>query len=270
LPTSFIRAFQAKESVRVEVTEVETPEELWENLASKAPTGEYDVATVFADQAETAAREGWLAELETRELPELKGIHPDFLPPADSAARPRVAPLLWGITGFVQNRTREGETARSWHDLLTQPKLKSRVRLLAWPPLPFTIDSGVAKIKGSWLAFSHSAPDSADVVMVHHGEMAFAPLKDSAWTFMIPQDGAPLWTLSLAALKASQHKHEATRFIAMALEPEWSLQLVNSSHQASTNRALDEKKIDERLLPSYLRKVNLISLRPVKAFTSPN
>jgi spermidine/putrescine transport system substrate-binding protein len=269
LPVKLIRSYQAKNNVRVELTEVDSVQELWEKLKAATATGNADVATVFSDQAELAAGEGWLESLSEREIPELRNIHPDFLPIPSKPQSGRVAPILWGATGFAIDSEATDKMPQTWRELLNLSDIKDRLFLLSWPPLPLAMDPNLLKVKTPWQALRERKSPPPHVVIVHHGETAFTPFKDSSWRFVLPRDGAPLWTLSLVIGKNSVNKSEAAHFVAFALQPELALETVRSSKQASTNRALENEKIDAKLKPHFLRQLNLTALKSVKAPTNP-
>lgn len=71
------------------------------------------------------------------------------------------------------------------------------------------------------IADSHIGKDVA-AAMVYNGDFYAlqqnSPYKD--WTYVVPEEGSPLWLDCMTILKTSQHRNEAARFLAFLTQPD--------------------------------------------------
>lgn len=265
----------------VEYVEVETPEELWERLEKPGPNGSPDLISLFSYQVPLAAQLGWLQAIHRNHLPNLENISPDFVDIPGDPSLHQVAPILWGVSGLVQ-KTEAGLKTPSWREVLDSPKLKGKVGFpnstmellrLGLATAPSVVSgaatsaaaNGLQKVLQPWFAFAQFSPQfmsatslaaTSNVILASHGEMAFAPLKDSDWKFSLPVEDATLWILSFALAREPRDERNAYAFLNAMLDRKQALSFVENFHQASTHRGLESiKTLDPRLKPSYLRQI---------------
>jgi spermidine/putrescine-binding protein len=107
----------------------------------------------------------------------------------------------------------------------------------------------------------HAVPE---VVEMNAGESSFT--KDADWKFVLPQEKAPLWILTLAMVQGTQVEGDAYKFMRALTTVEGAKALSIESHQASTCRCLEQSSLDPRLKPSYLRSIPLTRMQMLVDF----
>ena len=298
LRSELIAGYENRSSTKIELTEVGTPEELWERLESTAAKDGYDLISLYSYQIPLAMQMGRIQPIDVSQIKNLDIVSPDFrhLPGDPSLAQ--AVPILWGLTGLIYNSSqiKDPDTVQSWLEILKNRDFSGKVGLLSstidllrladlmhasseTSPSSFAMSAGSASVtvqkllqpilslpfvvlasdylSGSSLLAGTNPPS---VMQINHGETAFLPATSqtsSAWKFVVPVEGATLWTLDLALTRDAHSVREASSFLDYLLEPGPATQLVNAFHQASTNRELNKSGIDNRLKPSYLRQMPL-------------
>ena len=279
-PQDLVSAFESENGIRVELTEVATPEELWQVLekatsASGAPA--YDLVTLFSYQVPLAAQLGRIEELEPSALVNIENVSSDFRKLPGERGHEWVVPLLWGVNGFLVSPEVTSET-QSWAEMVKDPKLKGKVgflnstmdvlRLIS--PMPTGGEAALEKSLqpiANQVVFANDFLDASSllektppalVVQMSQAEAAELPESYRSWKFVLPKEKGFFWVLSLAMARDAESKTEGYRFIDYLHEHESSVMLVKTFHQASVNKTLEQSgEIDARLKPSSLRQMPL-------------
>jgi spermidine/putrescine transport system substrate-binding protein len=286
-PAQLIKTFQESESTRLELTVASSPEELW----SKLEGGNFDVVTLFSDQATAAAQGEFLEPLSLEQVPALRHINADFEPASKDPAGGHVAPVLWGVTGLVYNSSALSTEPASWAEILSSPKLRGQIVLERWsaslaPVLGALMPNATAEEEHNWrkLIATLKASGSIEkefhaksledeessralVIQTDHSALASAA---PHWRFVLPEEGASFWTLSLAIPKSALHPHEATKLIEFMLSKDSGSALVAEARAATTLSVLEASELHFSLKPSYLRSFPLTRLRPISGALEMN
>ncbi len=267
-------AIMTDAGVELSISEVSTPEELWDQLEKRRGSEAPDLVTLFSYQVPLAAQLGWLQAILPRRLVNQDAISPDFIDLPGDPALHQVIPLLWGLTGIAFDSCKHG-SLDSWMGVIENAKLKGKVGLPSSTiellrlsqiekPSGKAIAAPLTKSLQPWLEGAVLAKDflsareliqadsNLEVALASHGEMAFPPF--NKWKFQLPREKATLWILSLAMTRDASEEDQAYKFLDAMLKRENAKRLTESAKQASTNRSLEElANFDSRLKPSHLR-----------------
>ena len=308
LRSELIAGFEGRASVKIELTEVGTPEELWERLESAPVQDGYDLISLYSYQIPLAMQMGRTQPIDVSQIKNLDIVSPDFRHMPGDPSLTQAVPLLWGLTGLVYNSIAitDPGSVQSWREILKDHDFSGKVGLLSStvdllrladlmrspidspiqggpnsaPSSLSTTSAGISIQKllqpilglsyvtlsnnylsgASFLSGAEGAGSHPVIVQINHGETAFLPETSqtgSVWKFIIPSEGATLWTLDMALTRDAHSVKEASAFMDYLLESGPATQLVNAFHQASTNRELNKSGIDNRLKPSFLRQMPL-------------
>jgi spermidine/putrescine transport system substrate-binding protein len=284
-----LKTFHSRTGIRARVKEVATPEELWNELES-SKTGEGpDVVSLFSYQVPLANQLGRIQPVDLTRLPNMSAISPDFLDLPGDRSLGRVVPVLWGLSGMLLDRERAGQFV-SWSEILRDPTLKNKVGLLPstadFLRLVAPVESrektsinhldraispwlGHAKLSNHFLSPKSllTETDKPLALMISHGESAFKPLNGPEWKFVIPREKATLWVLSFALARDAKAETESHQFLDFLLERKTAISLIHDYRQASTNRRIEQEKIDPRLKPSYIREFPLSQMVLLQDFS---
>ena len=204
-------------------------------------------------------------------------------------------PILWGAESLFYN-SKKTHAPISWAEALKENHSSSKVgvprsvidvewlagstgRFSGQPPIavnhasrPAEMDKALSalfssiRLSGNFLfptdLLAKKKPPA--VLMMSHGQAAFAPFKDSDWKVATVPEGELLWTLSFAIDKDAKNIDPAYVLLNDLLRAESATQLAESYQQASTNRLLESTNIDLRLKPSFLRQFPLDKIDFVK------
>jgi spermidine/putrescine-binding protein len=268
LSSTLLKRFESETSIRVVLTEAETPEALWEKLESATPQS-FDLVTLFSYQIPLAASLTRLQPLPLSKLKNLQSISPDFREIPVDRSFEAVVPVLWGISGLLTDTrkiSQPPETIQSALNGKSKLGLPNSTMELArligeGKDLKKSLNSLLESIV---LAEDYLSPTSLlrtanppSFLMISHGESAFGTASEAHFKFQIPQEGGLFWTLSFALHQNARFESEALRVLDFLLETDSSLDIVQSYRQATTNRTLEATDIDARLKPSYLRQIPL-------------
>lgn len=279
--------FKNRYEIDVSVHIEENPEKLWEHFESSVTIEpeDFDLVTFFSYQIPLAAQLDRLHPLDEGLLKNISSVAPDFRDiPGETAFREAV-PVLWGLVGFAQPQDLK-KPSYTWIDALKQASAKNKTGFpssttLFWHLSEISRSSkDLTKSVNSLLSHSVLTPDflsakallkeedknTPSLIVVNHGEMAFEPLRSSHRKFVLPEDGAFFWTLSIAIHPRMKNSEAAYTFLDFVLEREAAIELAGSYQQASTNRTLEPVNLDPRLKPSYFRDVSLSHLNMQRDF----
>lgn len=266
-----------------EFIEVETSLDLWQRLESSASDSNsgFDLVTLYSYQVPLAFQLGKIQAADRARIPNFNVIHPDFSDLPGDPSLQNVVPLLWRITGMAVDSNLKPAPS-SWKTVFETKTLKDQVglsrsatellriapstqntsatlipapgvalRKLLDPVFSFAVLSDPGKSAASLLA---ARP--LKVLAVSHSEMAFAPLRGNDWTFRYPDGGGTFSVLSAGVARDTKQEDAVYAFLNEMQSPAIAKALIETTHMASVNRSLEaDTALDERLKPSYLRKI---------------
>jgi spermidine/putrescine transport system substrate-binding protein len=279
-----VSAFERRTGITIVLEEVATPEALWERLETSKPGAEIDAVSLLSYQVPLATQLQRIQTVDRGLLKNFGHVSPDFVDLPGDRSHGGVVPILWGMMGVVYDAKKVDEP-QSWSQMIANAKLKGKIALpssaielqrLATATTrtnndpktkaQFNFQKVVPALLGNFVLvpdflspislLGSSEPPTA--ALISHGETVFLDSTGPAkWQFFIPQERATFWILSFAQARESENTIETHAFIDYLLEQDSALKLVRSFRQASANRSLEISSLDERLKPSYLRKVSL-------------
>lgn len=237
---------------------------------------QYDVVVPSDYMIELMVEDGLLLPLTREAVPNIVNVETEFADPPYDPGLGHSVPFLWGTTGLGVNVALLGDVEPSW-DLVFDPEvagnLPGRVLLLDdaretmgaalhWLGLdPNTTDeadlqaaSDAIAAARAWTAAFNSdlyadLLMSGEVVVAHgySGNFLEAFDEDESFAYLVPKEGATLWTDNLAILAGAPHPCTAHTFLDFVLRPEQHARLTNYIYYPSPN-ALAAEFIDPDIL----------------------
>lgn len=259
MPQSVLDAFTDEYGVKVNYIYYETQEEAVENLRAGL---EYDVVVLPPEVIPQLIREGLLAEIDYRNVPNFRNISANFRDLAYDPGNRYSIIFHWGTTGLlVRTDLVEGPVNR-WSDLW-DPRYAGRVAL--WPIsralIPMSLKSlgyeaNSVKPEELEAALERLLQLKDDVIWWSNENATIVPLLASGdaviaygWAYdaqlareesvpieyILPEDGTFLWSDNLVIPSSSRKKYTAELFLNFVLRPEISAQIVNESFYPMAN-----------------------------------
>jgi spermidine/putrescine-binding protein len=260
---------QFEEEFGVTVTEDFYPSN--EELFARVESGgaQYDVIVPSDYMVDIMIQEELLLALDFDAIPNAANIDSDFTSPPYDPNLEFSVPYQWGTTGLGVNLDVVGDVEASW-DLVFDPEvagnLGGRISLLDDPREvmgaalfwlgydPNTTDEGelqeasdVISEARQWTAAFTSDQYSelligGETVVAHGYSGNFLDNfgDDERFAYLIPEEGAVIWTDNLAILADTSVPCTAHTFIDFILDAENGAQLTNWTYYASPNEAAQE------------------------------
>jgi spermidine/putrescine transport system substrate-binding protein len=252
--------FEEKFKVKIDYQIFDDNEELLEKL--KANPSAYDLIVPSDYMVTIMRREGLLAPLNKDNIPNFKNIDPLFINSAIDPGNRYCVPYQWGTTGIGYNLKATGREISGWKDMF-DPDFAGRVTLLdaSRDTLGITLlglgyspnTTNQAEItRAADFLKEHArqiavytgddgqdllAEGKADIVMEYSGDI-FQVMEDHPnIRYIIPEEGAVLWTDNICIPANAPHKELAEKFINYILQPEVGAQLSNFTHYSTPNLA---------------------------------
>ena len=163
-------------------------------------------------------------------------------------------PYMWGSVGIAYRRSQVSEPITRWQQLFTpEPTLSGRIVMVddtfdlvsvALKAAGFSINThNKSELQAAYHLLQKQRPSVATyqlsfaavsdqqfgkriaAAMVYSGD--FYALQQNSeykdWTYVVPEEGSPLWLDCMSILKTSQHKAEAQRFLTFLTRPDIAL-----------------------------------------------
>ena len=269
-----VPAFEAAYGVEVVEDFYTSNEELLARVS--AGGAGYDVVVPSDYAVAIMVEEGTLLELQHDAIPNLANLRADFTDPSYDPGNAHSVPYLWGTTGLGVNTALLGDVEPSWA-LVFDPEvagaLPGRVSLLDDPREvlgaalhylgldPNTTSeedlqraADLVAAARDWTAAYDSGTYedlllSGEVVVAHGYSGNFLEAFDGAegYAYVVPQEGATVWTDAMAVLADAPHPCTAHAFIDFVLTAERGAALTEYIYYPSPNAAA-EALIDPEIL----------------------
>lgn len=249
-----------------------------EELLARVLAGgaQYDVIVPSDYMIAIMIEEGLLLPLTSAAVPNVANVDEEFANPPYDPGLTFSVPYLWGTTGLGVNVELLGDVEPSW-DLVFDPQivadLPGRILLLDDPRetlgaalhylghSPNTTDETELQAAADVVAAvrPYTATYNSDlyaelliegevvVSLGYSGNFLDAFGDDERFAYMIPNEGATIWTDNLAILASAPHPCTAHTFLDFILRPEQGARLTNYIYYASPN-ALATEFIEEDIL----------------------
>jgi spermidine/putrescine-binding protein len=237
---------------------------------------QYDVVVPTDYMLSIMIEDGLLLPLTRTAVPNIANVDDDFLDPPYDPGLGHSVPFLWGTTGLGVNVGLLGDVEPSWA-LVFDPEVAGNLpgRILLLDDARETMAAAL-----HWLGFSPNTTDEAElqaaadviatarawtaaynsdlyadllvsgevvVALGYSGNFLEAFGEDEDFAYVVPQEGATLWTDNLAILATAPHPCTAHTFLDFVLRPEQGARLTNYIYYPSPN-ALAEPFIDPEIL----------------------
>ncbi|GIW27524.1 MAG: spermidine/putrescine ABC transporter substrate-binding protein [Meiothermus sp.] len=254
MPKEVLEEFEKREGIKVVEDTYDSPEAMLSKLQAGGDA-EYDVLITPDYTVGSLARAGSLQELDKAKIPNLKNLDPQFTDPAfDPGGRYSVV-YQWGTTGLAYREDLAQGPVESWAVLFDPAKqvgrflLLDEMREMVGAALKYIGESVnttdpdklaqaqrlllEAKRRSQGFAGGTSIRDrliAGDIAVgpAYSGDILAAQAENPQLKYVIPVEGATLWTDNLVVLKKSPNHELAYKFINFLLEPEIAAQISNS------------------------------------------
>lgn len=254
-----ISVFEKTNGVKVVVDTFSSNEELLAKLQSGAVG--YDVTVPSDFMVSIMVKQGLLAELELEKIPNVRLLDERLQRlPFDPENRYSI-PYLWGTVGIGYDSNVIPIAPESWA-VLWDPQYKGRISMLndqrelfgaalhamgqsANAKDPKIIEQAKAKLVSQKPLVKTYTSDnydqllvSGEVALAHGwgGTVARAMAERPSIKYVVPKEGATIWSDCLVVLKSSSHKDLAMRFINFLLDRDIAARTTNRLLFASSNR----------------------------------
>ncbi len=267
---------QFEEEFGVEVTEDVYPSN--EELFARVESGgaQYDVIVPSDYMVDIMIQEDLLMGLNFDAIPNVDNIADEFAAPPYDPDLEFSVPYQWGTTGLGVNLSVIGDVEPSW-DLVFDPEvageLGGRISLLDDPREtmgaalywlghdPNTTDedelqeaADVISASRDWIAAFESNQYSdlllggeTVVAQGYSGNFLDNFGDDEDYAYLIPEEGATIWTDNMAILADAAAPCTAHTFVNFILDAQNGAQLTNWTYYASPNEAAEEFIVDDVL-----------------------
>jgi spermidine/putrescine-binding protein len=271
---NLIDAFEEEYGVQVTEDFYPSNEELFARV--DAGGAQYDVIVPSDYMVDIMIQEDLLMALDYDAIPNADNVHEDFASPPYDPDLEFSLPYQWGTTGLGVNLDVIGDVEPSW-DLVFDPEvaanLGGRISLLDDPREtlgaalywlgydPNTTDEdqireaadAVARARDWTAAFTSDQYSDLllgnETVVAHGYSGNFLDNfgDDESYAYLIPAEGATIWTDNLAILADTSVPCTAHTFVNFIMDAENGAQLTNWTYYASPNGAAAEFIEDEVL-----------------------
>ncbi|MFH1674604.1 MAG: spermidine/putrescine ABC transporter substrate-binding protein [Pseudomonadota bacterium] len=253
--------FEKKFGVKVNLEIFKDEEEMVSSLQSHPE--KYDIIITSGDEIRALVKMRLLAEIDLKNIPNLKNIEQRFRDPHYDPGHRHSVPYLWGTTGIVVNRTFIKDKEDGW-SILWNSKYKGKIAMLNNPEevigatlkyLGYSVNTNdPSKLDEARQKLFDQSPLLAGYLdcitlraklisnelwaaQIYSGEGMFAVDKNEALEYIIPKEGTSMWVDCMAIPRDAEHKYTAEVFINYVLNPEVSAEIANYLWYANCNQA---------------------------------
>ena len=244
MPEDLIPSFEEETGVDVELALHTTNEDIMGKISAQNGEG-FDIVFVSGQFVEPLVQQGWAAELDHSQIPNLANLYPEANELGYDPGNTHSVPYAWGTTGICYRTDLVSEPPTSWSIFHDPPaELDGKMTMLGtdrWllqPALlslgysinttdPAQIDEAVAwtlEAKEHLLGFDdttfYSKLVSGEALAVHawDGWCEYGRAEEPNIEFVVPDEGGDLWTDTMVVLESSENKAAAHAFLDYVLE----------------------------------------------------
>ncbi len=290
MPQSVLDAFTEEFGVEVTYITYEAQEEAIENMMEGQA---YDVIVLENQFIPDLSANGFLAEINYQNIPNIKNIAASFRDLAYDPGNKYSIPYNWGTTGIVARSDLLDKPVTDWTDLW-DPDYEGKVALwrgtrretigFTLKSLGYSVNSEdpdeleaalekLIALKPNILFvedYDEAVEADSSAPLLANGEaiigMGYAydavlgQEDNEAIAYILPEDGAMLWGDNFVIPANSPHKYTAELFLNFLLRPEISAQITNENNYPTPNEAARDF-----IAPEILNDPNIFP--PNKALT---
>jgi spermidine/putrescine transport system substrate-binding protein len=263
LPQGVLDAFRRETGITVTRVLYGSPEEAVADIRAGI---RYDVLVVESQYIPQLAREGRLAELDHRSLPNFKNISANFRDLTYDPGNRHSLPHNWGTVGLVVRADLVVPPVRRWADLWDRRYARRAAICLGRPREvialtlkslgysansedPRELEAALARLlelrPSVQFVEDFNPGTSADALAA--GQLVIAMgcaddvlqgrQKQSSIAYVLPEEGALLWGDVLVVLAGSSRRAEAHAFLNFLMRPDIAARIANGSGFATPNEA---------------------------------
>jgi spermidine/putrescine transport system substrate-binding protein len=273
-PEGFLEAFTAETGVDITISEFSTNEDMIGKLTAAGGTG-YDVVSLTGNYLQQLVDNGWAAELDHAQIPNMSNLFPEVADLAFDPGNVYTVPYTWGTTGLCYRTDMVPAAPTSWNDLLSPaPELRGKVTILGterWLLQPALLSLGYSintedaaqigeardltiEAKQHILQFNetdfYARLDDGSAGMVHAWDGWCNYATNENVEFVVPQEGSDLFADVLMITASSENKEAAHAFLNFVLAPENHVQVAELVlYKVPNGPAMD--LLDPALIEAY-------------------
>ena len=258
--------FEARTGITVRETIVESNEEMIEKLMRD--DCRYDLCIPSDYAVEMLVNSGRLAELDMKNIPNIKNIDDEYLGRDFDPENKYSVPYTWGVMGLLYNKTKVDEADLGSWDILWNEKYAGEIYMYdslrdtlgaALCSLGYSLNStdpdelreaGDRLIAQKPLVKGWGTDDNKDRMVEGEGAVALVFNGDAVWC-TDPEDGNPdlgfyipsnsnIFLDSFVIPKTASHKKYAEKFINFLLDPEIAARNIDAVGYSTPNSAAFE------------------------------
>jgi spermidine/putrescine transport system substrate-binding protein len=273
-PDGLLEDFTAATGAEVTISEFSNNEDMLGKLGAADGTG-YDVVMLTGNYLQTLVDNGWVAELDHAQVPNISNLYPEVADLAYDPGNVYSVPYTWGTTGLCYRSDMVSETPDSWDDLLSpSAELEGKVTILGterWLLQPALLSLGYSinaedpaqideakqltiDAKEHILQFNdtdfYARLDDGSAGMVHAWDGWCNYATNENVEFVVPDEGSDLFADVMVVMESSENKEAAHAFIDFVLQPENHLKVAELVlYKVPNGPAMD--MLDPALIESY-------------------
>lgn len=266
-----VQAFEKQHGVKVREVYYDSDEERDKMMIDSDGEG-YDLVLVDGTTLKSYVRRGWIAPLNSEDLPNLRHIERRWRT-AHEYAESHAVPYFWGTLGIAYRSDLVSQPLTSWRQLfMPAEQLRGRIAVIndtrdlvgmTLRSLGHSLNTdnedalAAAEIllqgqrpyvgRYDYISLDEESPlvtGDIWVAMVYSGDALMVQEHNENIRYVIPTEGTGLWVDYLAVLESSSNQDLATAFIDFLNEPQNAAQLAQYVYYPTPNKAA------ERLLPA--------------------
>lgn len=243
-PEGLLEDFTAATGAEVTLTEFVNNEDILGRLQASGGSG-FDVVMISGPYVQTLIDNGWAAELDHEQIPNLANLYPEASQLGYDPGNVYSVPYAWGTTGLCYRTDLVDTQIDSWQDLLEPaPELQGKITMLGterWLLQPALLSLGYSintqdpaeidaakeltiQAKDNLLAFDdtifYERLDSGEAALVHAWDGWCNYATNENVEFVIPSEGSDVFADTMVIMESSENKEAAHAFIDFVLEPE--------------------------------------------------
>ncbi|MBC8334564.1 MAG: spermidine/putrescine ABC transporter substrate-binding protein [Anaerolineales bacterium] len=257
---TILAAFEEEYGITINYTTYTSNEELIDVLM--AGPVDYDLVVPSDYAVEFLRGESMFGSLDKTNIPNFANIAPTFINPSYDPGNRYCIPYQWGTTGIGYNIKATGKELTSWADVF-DPAYAGRVSFIEEPREAFAaillllghspnstnqieLDEATAFLKSNADHIATYAPDTGqdlldagevDIAHEYNGDIFQIMAENPDIRYMIPSEGAMIWSDNLCLLASAPNKENAEKFMNYLLDAEVGAALSNYLRYASPNQA---------------------------------
>lgn len=257
---TILAAFEEEFGITINYTTYTSNEELIDVLM--AGPVDYDLVVPSDYAVEFLRRESQFGSLDKTNIPNFENIAPTFINPSYDPGNRYCIPYQWGTTGVGYNIKATGKEISSWADVF-DPVYEGRVSFMEEPREAFAaillylgyspnttnqveLDEATEFFKSHADQIAVFAPDTGqdllaagevDIAHEYNGDIFQIMADNPDIRYMIPSEGAMIWSDNLCLLADAPNKENAEKFMNYLLDAEVGAALSNYLRYASPNQA---------------------------------